>query len=220
MGVRKVTRLAQCRMDKGITQIDMANSVGVSQATYMRYENGIQKPRNPEIVERMSRLLGMPVNSIYKDMNLEIPNINLQISATKISKLTVGSENTIIHDQDLSLDYIDKVDLINDTDMIAIRVPYTYKWLQKDMLALAVPNAPYEFNRDLVFICMEYTVKKNKGKIVEDVVQRSFQPGTVITKEDDVFIVDHGDNEPRRYKDKEINSIYKITQVVIPNNFS
>lgn len=64
--------LSEIRMKRGISQKDMANSIGVAQSTYSLYEKGAREPNIDKIIKitevlgvSADKLLGIEKNGFY-----------------------------------------------------------------------------------------------------------------------------------------------------------
>ena len=62
-GIGQMIRLA--RIKKGMTQADLAETIGVSQGAVGQWENGMTIPR-PKHIVRLSSLLEIPVDELLK----------------------------------------------------------------------------------------------------------------------------------------------------------
>ena len=62
-GIGQMIRLA--RIKKGMTQADLAETIGVSQGAVGQWENGMTIPR-PKHIVRLSSLLDIPVDELLK----------------------------------------------------------------------------------------------------------------------------------------------------------
>ena len=62
-GIGQMIRLA--RIKKGMTQADLAETIGVSQGAVGQWEQGMTTPRTKHIV-RLSSLLEIPVEELLK----------------------------------------------------------------------------------------------------------------------------------------------------------
>ena len=61
-------RLRKIRIERNLTQSDIAEKIGVSTNTYSRYERGERNP-NPEILEKISRCLDISVDYIIGNID-------------------------------------------------------------------------------------------------------------------------------------------------------
>ena len=57
-------RLKKRRIAAGLTQVELANKVGVSTRTIQNYESGFRKANNIEIVRKLAEVLGTDVNEL------------------------------------------------------------------------------------------------------------------------------------------------------------
>lgn len=57
------TIVKKARMDAGLTQIEVANKLGVAQAQYARWENGGRNPKD-ETVEKLAEIFGVTFDKL------------------------------------------------------------------------------------------------------------------------------------------------------------
>lgn len=57
-------RLKKRRIAAGLTQVELANKVGVSTRTIQNYESGFRKANNIEIVRKLAEVLGTDVDEL------------------------------------------------------------------------------------------------------------------------------------------------------------
>ena len=57
-------RLKEKRIAAGLTQVELANKVGVSARTIQNYESGFRKANNIEIVRKLAEVLGTDVDEL------------------------------------------------------------------------------------------------------------------------------------------------------------
>lgn len=55
-------KLKFCRAEMKLSQIEMAEKIGVSRRTYINYEQGTSLPREPKVLEKMADLLGVSID--------------------------------------------------------------------------------------------------------------------------------------------------------------
>ncbi len=70
-------RIKQLRKEKGISQRDMAKSLGINVSTYSNYENNHREPSS-EIIEKVSKILGVSVQDLLvpKDIYINIGRLS------------------------------------------------------------------------------------------------------------------------------------------------
>lgn len=102
------TRLRNIRIEKGYSQKDLAEFLGVNVRTVSRWEQNNNKP-NQEEMEKISKLFGIPEDELLADElsdenNLEETNQNiLNRLSDSVDNLVTGQENmneTITSNQD------------------------------------------------------------------------------------------------------------------------
>ncbi len=102
------TRLRNIRIEKGYSQKDLAEFLGVNVRTVSRWEQNNNKP-NQEEMEKISKLFGIPedellVDELSDENNLEETNQNiLNRLSDSVDNLVTGQENmneTITSNQD------------------------------------------------------------------------------------------------------------------------
>ena len=63
--------LKQLRVEKGLTQSDVAVRLGITEATVSRYESGQIQRVSPNILLGYSKLLKVPINYLYENPETE-----------------------------------------------------------------------------------------------------------------------------------------------------
>lgn len=63
-------KLKQLRLDKGVTQSDIAKAIGVSPATIGNYEQGTREPRRIETLEKIAEYFGVSVECLMDDNSI------------------------------------------------------------------------------------------------------------------------------------------------------
>lgn len=63
-------KLKQLRLDKGVTQSDIAKAIGVSPATISNYEQGTREPRRIETLEKIAEYFGVSVECLMDDNSI------------------------------------------------------------------------------------------------------------------------------------------------------
>lgn len=63
-------KLKQLRLDKGVTQFDIAKAIGVSPATIGNYEQGTREPRRIETLEKIAEYFGVSVECLMDDNSI------------------------------------------------------------------------------------------------------------------------------------------------------
>lgn len=64
-------KLKQLRLDKGVTQSDIAKAIGVSPATIGNYEQGTREPRRIETLEKIAEYFGVSVECLMDDNSIK-----------------------------------------------------------------------------------------------------------------------------------------------------
>lgn len=70
-----ISRLDQARKEKGLTQRELANKVGVTEVSMSRYINGTRVPSGP-IVVNIAKALGISVDYLVGTSNVKKRQIN------------------------------------------------------------------------------------------------------------------------------------------------
>lgn len=63
-------KLKQLRLDKGVTQSDIAKAIGISPATIGNYEQGTREPRRIETLEKIAEYFGVSVECLMDDNSI------------------------------------------------------------------------------------------------------------------------------------------------------
>lgn len=92
--------IKKARLNTGLTQIEVANKLGVAQAQYARWENGGRNPRK-ETVEKLAEIFGTSFE-ILKGRDDGLEEI---VSLLKENNLTEEEKDEIIK---LLKDFLDK----------------------------------------------------------------------------------------------------------------
>ena len=214
MGIKKISRLAQARHELGITQTDIAQRLGVAQATYMRYEIGTQKPRDVKTLEKISQILRIDIDEIFDNLDMARPQINLKTSFTEIPLIENVENGVLTINENTNLRTLRKTDLIDHDDFIAIKLPGdTLGRLRKGDVALCRPNQPLDAN-DIAVIEIEEKVKKFIGVNEQSVVQRCYQTCAILEVTKNSIFVDYGDDQTTEILKKNVKDVYKVTAII------
>ena len=65
-------RIKEIRAQRGLKQTDVASQVGVSERTYIRYENGVTEPKQ-SVLERIAQVLGVSTDALMATENKKAP---------------------------------------------------------------------------------------------------------------------------------------------------
>lgn len=68
--------VALARKSRGLTQVDLAQRIGISQGLLSRIEGGLREPSN-EVLEKIARALRYPTSFFYQDANAYFSGISL-----------------------------------------------------------------------------------------------------------------------------------------------
>ena len=94
--------MKQLRLDKGVTQSDIANVIGVSSATIGNYEQGTRKPRKSETWEKIADYFGVSIDYLIdEDWNVLNDNI-LTLRKVFIKMIEFNDKNTLYDSKYLS----------------------------------------------------------------------------------------------------------------------
>ncbi len=70
-------KLKQLRIDRNLTQAEVAKAIGVSPATIGNYEQGTREPKNNEMWQKLADYFGVSVDYLMeKDTNNQHSDIN------------------------------------------------------------------------------------------------------------------------------------------------
>lgn len=69
-------KLKQLRLDKGVTQSDIANVIGVSSATIGNYEQGTRKPRKSETWKKIADYFGVSIDYLIDENDVSQDNMH------------------------------------------------------------------------------------------------------------------------------------------------
>lgn len=67
-------RIRWLRMQKGLTQKEAADKIGVGRPTYGDYETGVIKRFDPDVIRKISELYGVPVTDLLDSYNAFLMN--------------------------------------------------------------------------------------------------------------------------------------------------
>lgn len=68
-------KLKQLRVDRNLTQADVAKAIGVSAATIGNYEQGTREPRNNEMWQKLADYFGISVDALMDKENIKSKRI-------------------------------------------------------------------------------------------------------------------------------------------------
>lgn len=66
-------RIKEVRLQRGLKQIDVASRVGVSERTFIRYENGVTEPKQ-SVIEKIAQALGVTTDELMTTSTPENKN--------------------------------------------------------------------------------------------------------------------------------------------------
>lgn len=72
-------KLKQLRIQKGVTQADIANAIGVSSATIGNYEQGTREPRNNEMWNKLADYFGVSVDFLMDETETSYASLRNRI---------------------------------------------------------------------------------------------------------------------------------------------
>lgn len=91
-----ISRLDQARKEKGLTQRELANRVGVTEVSMSRYVNGARVPKGP-IVVNIAKALGVSVDYLVGTSSVKKRQTNSDrirnMSDEELAELITGSLN-------------------------------------------------------------------------------------------------------------------------------
>lgn len=91
-----ISRLDQARKEKGLTQRELANRVGVTEVSMSRYVNGARVPKGP-IVVNIAKALGVSVDYLVGTSSVKKRQTNADrirnMSDEELTELITGSLN-------------------------------------------------------------------------------------------------------------------------------
>ena len=91
-----ISRLDQARKEKGLTQRELANRVGVTEVSMSRYVNGARVPKGP-IVVNIAKALGVSVEYLVGTSSVKKRQTNADrirnMSDEELAELITGSLN-------------------------------------------------------------------------------------------------------------------------------
>ena len=91
-----ISRLDQARREKGLTQRELANRVGVTEVSMSRYVNGARVPKGP-IVVNIAKALGVSVDYLVGTSSVKKRQTNADrirnMSDEELAELITGSLN-------------------------------------------------------------------------------------------------------------------------------
>lgn len=91
-----ISRLDQARKEKGLTQRELANRVGVTEVSISRYVNGARVPKGP-IVVNIAKALGVSVDYLVGTSSVKKRQTNSDrirnMSDEELAELITGSLN-------------------------------------------------------------------------------------------------------------------------------
>ena len=94
-------RLKKLRKDTGLTQVDVASKLGISQQAYASWERGIKKPTQDNLV-KIAQVLNVTVDYLVGNSDEEIMNNKLEdieILFRKNSEGLTDAEKTIFRQE-------------------------------------------------------------------------------------------------------------------------
>ena len=215
MGIKKISRLTQARHELGITQTDIANRLGVAQATYMRYEKGTQKPRDVKTLEKISQILRIDIDEIFDNLEMDRPAINLKTSYSEIPLIEKVEDGELIVDENTTPRTIRKTDIIDHDDVIGLVIPNdTLGRLRAGDIILCRPNLPIKSD-DIAVFEFESKVSKFVGLNEQSVAQLTYKTGAIKNVSKVSINVDFGDGEIVEIDKKNVKDVYKVISILL-----
>lgn len=124
-------RLKQLRMDKGVTQSDIANAIGVSPATIGNYEQGTREPRNNEMWKKLADYFEVSIDYLMDKSNTTDASSERTNQATETPASTRKKNPFMQFREDIPIIY-DDVDI---TSLVFSKVGETIATTEKQRFA-------------------------------------------------------------------------------------
>lgn len=104
-------KLKQLRIERNLTQADVANAIGVSPATIGNYEQGTRQPRNNEVWQKLADYLGVSVDELMDKANTSyIPVSERVVSIDEVESAPKKKNSFMQFREDVPIIY-DNVDI-------------------------------------------------------------------------------------------------------------
>ena len=88
-------KIKQLRLDKGVTQSDIAKAIGVSPATIGNYEQGTREPRNNAMWQKLADYFGVSVDYLI-DKNTDCRNFENDYGKIIQENIILKQENEML----------------------------------------------------------------------------------------------------------------------------
>lgn len=66
-----MNKLQVARRIAGLTTMEMAQKLGISQTYYISLETGFAKPKKPEIYKKIANLVGLKPEELFEEVTLQ-----------------------------------------------------------------------------------------------------------------------------------------------------
>jgi len=107
-------RIKQARKEKGLTQKQLGELLGVTQATIQQYETGNPKP---ETLKRIAKALGVPFFKLRDISDLSDDETNIIVSGLLSEYKNISVPEALIISTFRALDIEGKIYVLNTTEM-------------------------------------------------------------------------------------------------------
>ena len=201
------------RKELGITQMEMADYLDVQQTTYMRYENGYAKPRNPEVVEKIAKKLNMDIDELFKFLEIEKPKINYNRSFSEIPYLDNVVDNKIVIDSDYDYPTIKRASILSEGNYLAIHCPIDLGRVRKDdILFCSEPGEPLKVG-DVLVVETEETITQQIVFETVEKLQKTYETIAVVETSKNHLICENGDGNTIKVAASENTKIYRVDYI-------
>ncbi len=128
------SRIKQLRIDKGISQKEMASNIGIPVSTYSNYENDYREPK-AEIINRIANALDIEISDLLKsDEILKFDNEKANIEFNNDFSGTLGAINVLLRSKEYFIEAQDDMFLIVSPHYEGIlATKEDIDWLEKDI---------------------------------------------------------------------------------------
>ena len=218
MAILNITKMAVRRKQLGISQSEMAEHLGITQTTYMRYETGQSTPQKASMGGLIAERLNMPVDEVFEMLELEKPQLEYKKQLHGIPFLKDVVDNQIVVDNYSEIEFLDKKSLIDDREYLAIKMPHDFHNVKKgSTLICSIPTKSEKLFIDSLIV-VEQEIKIKRLHIIQEIeVVRKVYTTCVLRKiAKNVLIVDDVSAKNKKIEHQNGNVYYQVI-LIKPN---
>ena len=212
-------KLKELRKQKGLSQVEAAESLGITQSTYSKYESGQRQPDN-EMLKKLSELFNISIDDLLSNSNTEITIKHIEtvpelVPEAEVLIPVVGSLRCGFDTAGMPYDFTDKK---------PVPKSYILKWGKSIVFNEAVGNSmmPTIRPRDLM-VCVPGDSWEDGDIVIIDVndtdtvkrIYRANDGGIDLVPDNEKYKEMH--YTPRDLEDYQIHVLGRVVKIIGPD---